>query len=190
MAVSRSSTATRSAAALGLAALLAAGCSGEVTGTNGDISQPQPTFDALATPEQVPVLLREEIGENVTVRRVTLTGNGFSAEVRDAAKPQNLDRYSYYSGRWDSEPVSVNMSDIEQLDKTTFGLGAVDWKVIPDLERKALAGLDLEDEEITAVSIDRISGDPVRIYIGVNGSRGSGGLTANGRGGDIEVRRY
>lgn len=190
MAVTGASKLLRFGATMGLAAILATGCSGEIVSTTGDVTRTQPAFDPLVTPEQVPLLLREEIGEEVTVRRITLTDNGFSAEVRDAAKPQNLDRYSYYSGQWDAEPVAVSMSDIEDLDRTTFGLGAVDWKVIPDLQRKALAGLDLEDEEVTAVSIDRISGDPVRIYVGVNGSRGSGALIANGRGGDVVVRRF
>lgn len=189
---------SRSRAALTLAAglvcLALAGCSSDTTTITldgpGDIPQGRATLDALTSPEKVPVMLREEVGEAVTVRRVSLTSNGFSAEVRDSAKPQNLDRYSYYSGRWDTEPISVSMSDIEQLDTTTFSLGAVDWKIIPELQRKALAGLDLEDEEIGAVSIDRISGDPVRIYVGVQGSRGNGALISNGRGGDVVVRRF
>lgn len=171
-----------------LAAVLSA-CSADVISLP-EQPTPTPTLDALADPQAVPVMLRKELGEAVTVRNVVLSGSGFSAEVRDPQTPDNVDRYNYYGGRWDSDPVSMNMSDIEDLDKETFGLGAVDWSVIPELERKALAGLDLEDEEITAVSIDRVSGDPVRIYIGVNGSRGSGALIANGRGGNVEVRRF
>ncbi len=167
---------------------LVACSSPSTTSSTGGGAQEQ--FNALAAPQEVPALLRDELGESVTVRRVTLSENGFSAEVRDSEKPQNLDRFSYYSGQWDTDPISVNMSDIENLDKTTFGLGAVDWRVITELQQKALDGLDLEDEEVTSVSVDRIAGQPPRIYVNVNGSRGSGGLTANARGGDVEIRRY
>ena len=81
--------------------------------------------------QQVPVLLRRELGEAVTVRRVSLLENGFIAEVRDPQKRQNLDRYTYFYDKWDVEPVMVSQSDIDELDETTFGLGAVDWSVIP-----------------------------------------------------------
>lgn len=180
------------AVSIGLAASVVtlAGCSSSTAGPFPDIPTETPVFDALATPEQVPVKMREELGEDVTVRRITLTNSGFLAEVRDPAKPDNMDRYTYFNNTWDTDPISVSVSDIADLDKTTFGLGAIDWKVIPELERKALAGLDLEDEEVTSVSTDRITGNPPRIYVSVNGARGSGGLTANARGGDVEVRRY
>ncbi len=172
------------------AVLAMGGCSSTSAGPFPDVPTEPTAFDALATPEQVPVKMREELGENVTVRRITLTDSGFLAEVRDPAKPDNLDRYTYFNNTWDTDPISVSLSDIEDLDKTTFGLGAIDWKVIPELERQALAGLDLEDEEVTSVSTDRITGNPPRIYVSVNGARGSGGLTANARGGDVEIRRY
>lgn len=167
---------------------LVACSSPSTTSSTGGGAQEQ--FNALAAPQEVPALLRDELGESVTVRRVTLSENGFSAEVRDSAKPQNLDRFSYYNGQWDTDPISVNMSDIENLDRTTFGLGAVDWRMITGLQQKALDGLDLEDETVTSVSVDRIAGQSPRIYVNVTGSRGSGGLTANARGGDVEVRRY
>ncbi|MFN8126952.1 MAG: hypothetical protein U0R64_10650 [Candidatus Nanopelagicales bacterium] len=168
---------------------LAAGCSQtpDVPGSSGD--QTPETFNAVANPAQVPVLLRKELGENVTVRRVSLLEHGFTAEVRDPQRKQNLDTYSYFYNRWDVEPVSVSQYDIDEMDKTTFGLGSVDWSVIPRLERRALDELDLEDEEVSVVSVDRIAGDPPRIFIAVNGSRGNGMLIANGRGGDVVVRR-
>ncbi len=172
-----------------LSAVALPACSGSVPGLP-DIpgTETRATFNALEDPQQVPVLLRRELGEAVTVRRVSLLENGFIAEVRDPQKRQNLDRYTYFYDKWDVEPVMVSQSDIDELDETTFGLGAVDWSVIPRLERKAVDSLDLEDEEVTVVSVDKIDDQP-RIYINVNGSRGNGMLIANARGGDVMVRR-
>lgn len=153
-----------------------------------DDPAPTPVFDALADPGAIPGLAREHLGEQVTVRRVSLNENGFSMEVRDPAKPANIDRYRSYRGTWDSDPVSV--SDIESFDETTFGIGAVNWKAIPGLQEQALAGLDLEDETSTSVSVDRIAGDPPRIYINVSGSRGSGSLIADGQGRNVQIRRH
>lgn len=176
-------------AALFLVLLMAVTACSSGTGSGSDLPSPRPTFNPLADPTQVPVLLRRELGEDVTVRRVSLTDNGFSAEVRDPNKPENLDTYRYYGNTWDTDPISMSVSDIEALDRTTFGLGAVDWGVIPGLQRRALADLDLEEEEISVVSIDRIAGEPPRIYIGISGARGNGSLISDARGRDVEVRR-
>ncbi|MEI2715506.1 MAG: hypothetical protein V9E98_00655 [Candidatus Nanopelagicales bacterium] len=175
------------AAVLMTVMLTVAGCSGNTAGSGTPGATP--TFNPLTDPTEVPLLLRQELGENVTVRRISLTNNGFSAEVRDPQKPENLDTYRYYGNTWDSDPVSMSMSDIENLDRTTFGLGAVDWTVIPDLQQQALAGLDLEDEEISVVSIDRIAGQQPRVYISVSGARGYGSLISDARGRNVEVRR-
>lgn len=148
-----------------------------------------PSFNPLADPQQVPVLMRQELGEDITVRTVSLTEYGFRAEVRDPTQRENLDDYRFYNGQWDTEPVSVSQYDIDRLDRTTFRLGAVDWSVIPDLERQALAGLDLEDEEVSVVSVDRIDGEQPRIFISVQGSRGTGRLIADARGRNVEIRR-
>lgn len=168
----------------GAVALVATGCSSTVLPP-----RPTPSFNPLDDPAQVPVLMRQEIGEDVTVRRVSMTEYGFSAEVRDPQRRENLDDYRFYNGQWDTEPVSVSQYDIDRLDRTTFRLGAVDWSVIPDLERKALAGLDLEDEQVSVVSVDRIEGQQPRIFIAVQGSRGTGMLLADARGRNIEIRR-
>jgi hypothetical protein len=55
--------------------------------------------------------------------------------------------------------------------------------------QQALDGLDLEDEEITSVGYDKLAGDPPRVYIGVQGLRGSGSLFANADGTNVVVRR-
>ena len=150
---------------------------------------PTPVFDPLRDPERVPVLLRKEIGEDVTVRRISMTEYGFSAQVRDPKRPEHLDDYRFYHGQWDTTPVSVSQYEIDRLDRTTFRLGAVDWSVIPELERKALAGLDFEQEQVSVVSIDRIEGQGPRIFMAVQGDRGTGTLISDARGRDVEVRR-
>lgn len=149
------------------------------------------TFNALADPQQVPVLTRQHLGtEEVTVRRVSLTETGFQMEVRDPAKPDNLDRYAFYSGDWTSGPVSVSSSDIEALNRTTFGIGTVNWAAIPRLQQRALDGLDLEEEKISNVSVDKVADDRLpRIYIAVNGVRGTGSLWADARGDNVRIRR-
>jgi hypothetical protein len=178
----------RIAAVAAATALSLAGCSGAGVSIPSGDDTPAP-FNAIKNPTEVPVLIRRELGESVVVRRVSLLDHGFVVEVRDPDKKQNLDRYTYFQNRWDTEPVSVSQYDIDEMDKTTFGLGSVDWSVIPKLERKALDSLDLEDEEVNVVSLDRIAGEQPRIYINVEGSRGNGMLLANARGGDVMVRR-
>lgn len=178
-------------ATLALAALLISSCGGGDSPTPSGTVTHRGTFNALADPQQVPVLARQHLGtEEVTVRRVSLTETGFQMEVRDPAKPENLDRYAFHSGDWTSGPVSVSMSDIEALNRTTFGIGTVDWSVIPQLQQRALDGLDLEDEEISNVSVDRLADDRLpRIYVAVTGARGSGSLLADGRGRNVVIRR-
>ena len=180
-------------AAAGAAALLAActgGATGAGPGSDVDPGTTAPTgFDALATPERVPRLAYEKFGEALKVRRILLTRNGFTLEVRDAAKPDNLDTWRYDDGVWSSRPVSVSVRDIESLAATTFGLGAVNWTAVPGLMQRALDGLDLEGEEISAVSYDRLAGQSPRVYIGVSGLRGNGRLIARADGTDVEVSR-
>lgn len=147
------------------------------------------TLNALENPEQVPLVARQYLGENPRVKRIHLYEWGFSMEVRDPKRPENLDDYRYMRGEWTSEPVSVSVSDIETLDQTTFTLGAVNWKAVPRLMQQALDGVDLEDESISAVSYDRLAGNPPRVYMGVTGARGTGRLIANADGTHVEVAR-
>ena len=58
-------------------------------------------FNALADPEKVPILIREHLGESPEIRRLSLNSNGFSVQVRDPAKRDNMDDYDFYNG---SEP--------------------------------------------------------------------------------------
>ena len=165
-------------------------CTGSTStsGTSGSTVE-QEEFNALAEPEKVPVLLTDHLGYAPFVRSVNLYDTGFSAVVRDRAKPDNLDTYSFRYGEWDSDPVSVSVSDIERFEKVTFPLTAVTWSVIPSLQQQALDGLDLEGEEISSVGIDKLEGDPPRIYIGVNGLRGNGRLIANADGTNVDIQR-
>jgi hypothetical protein len=187
------------AAALGVALL--GGCSsapdegaadpppGMVAPENRSGDRAATRLDPMSNPQQVPVLARAHLGEVVSVRRVTLYDSGFSLEVRDPDKPENLDTYRYDGERWASQPVSVSMREIEELPKTTFALGAVKWSALPGLADRALNGLDLEGENVTAISIDRIPGAKPRVYIGVNGLRGSGRLIADADGTNVEITR-
>lgn len=181
----------RAALVVALVMLVVARCGGSDSPVPQGTTTHRGTFNALADPEQVPVLARQHLGtEEVTVRRVSLTETGFQLEVRDPAKPANLDRYAFYSGDWTTGPISVSMSDIEELDRTTFGIGSINWAVIPELQQRALAGLDLEYEKITNVSIDKLKDDPLpRIYIAVTGTRGTGSLWADAKGRHVQIRR-
>jgi len=160
------------------------GSSGDPAGQGSD-SGPQ----FLERPEQIPELLYDEFGEMPRLRRLIVSEDALSLELRDPAIPENLDTWRYADGEWTSTPVSVSQRDIDELDLVTFGPDAISWSAIPDLIDQAYAGVDLEEEEITSVSFDRISGDPPRIYIGVNGLRGSGRLLAGADGSNVEVVR-
>lgn len=146
-------------------------------------------INALADPERVPTLIREHLGENPEIRRLSLNGNGFSVEVRDPAKPENMDDYAFYNGEWTTRPVSVTLSEIETFESVTFYLGDIRWAAVPGLIEQALDGLDLEGEEVGGVSFDRLAGERPRVYISVNGLRGSGRLLGNADGTGVDIKR-
>jgi hypothetical protein len=171
-----------------LAGTALVGCSSR-SGGSGSADVDPPELNALVEPEKVPVLLTEHLGYSPFVRSVNLYDSGFSAVVRDRAKPENLDTYYFRNGEWTSDPVSVSLSDIERFEKVTFPLSAVRWDLIPSLQQQALDGLDLEGEEITSVGLDKLEGDPPRIYIGVQGLRGNGRLIANADGTNVDIQR-
>jgi hypothetical protein len=184
---------TVAAFAVSLSLVLAA-CGGDGSTDGGSSNPPTSTgigsaVDHLRHPERVPDLIRERFGEAPSVRRIHLFRDSVLIELRDPAKPENLDDWTYRDGEWTSRPVSVSMSEIEALDDTTFQPSQVAWTAIPGLVQQALDGLDLEDEHVDAVSFDRLAGDPPRVYIGVTGLRGNGRLLANADGTDVEVAR-
>lgn len=146
-------------------------------------------INAIEHPDEVPGLIREHLGEDPEIRRLNLNSSGFSLEVRDRVKRDNIDSYDFYHGEWSTRPVSVSLSEIEEFESRTFRLGDINWDAVPDLVGQALAGLDLEGEEIGVVGYDRLAGDPPRVYISVNGVRGNGRLIANADGTEVDVQR-
>ena len=60
---------------------------------------------------------------------------------------------------------------------------------MPGLIDQALAGLDLEGEEVGNVGFDRLAGERPRVYISVNGLRGTGRLVAKADGTEVDIRR-
>lgn len=146
-------------------------------------------FDAIARAQQVPALIRDHLGFDPEIRRLTLSPSGFSVQVRDPHKRDNLDDHDFSSGQWTTRPVSVSVSEIAEYESVTFHLSDISWPTVPKLVRRALDGLDLEGEEIGAVGFDRLSGEAVRVYISVNGLRGSGRLIAGADGSNVDVQR-
>jgi len=145
--------------------------------------------NALDHPERVPGLIRDHLGENPELRRLSLNANGFSVEVRDPRKRENMDDYDFYNGEWSTRPVSVSLSDIATFESVTFRLGDISWDAVPGLIRQALDGLDLEGEEVGGVSFDKLQDEPPRVYISVNGLRGTGRLIARADGTEVDVQR-
>ena len=179
---------------VGVLALAACGDEPIDTGVSGPTSITTTTVapggvNALTHPEDVPALIREHLGENPEMRRLSLNARGFSVQVRDPRKRDNMDDYYFDDGAWTTRPVSVSVSEIADYESVTFSLADVKWEAVPGLIQQALDGLDLEGEEIGNVSFDKLAGDPPRVYIGVNGLRGSGRLLARADGTDVEVSR-
>lgn len=168
------------------AALLLAGC-GSTSGTSD--ASPTRSFDPLANPTAMPAVIAAKFPATPMVRHVYLSDSVLSLEVRDPKKPENLDTYRYNGEEWTSTPVSVSMSEIRELEQRTFPVTAIAWDRIPALMQQAMDGLDLEGETISGVSYDKLVGDPPRVYIGVQGLRGTGRLLGNADGTNIEVAR-
>ncbi|MFN8051753.1 MAG: hypothetical protein U0Q22_09970 [Acidimicrobiales bacterium] len=165
------------------------GASSSTEATGGSTTVAPGGVNALDHPERVPDLVRAHLGENPDLRRITLDDSGFTVQVRDAVKRDNMDDYDFHRGVWTSRPVSVSLSEIADYEKVTFHLSDVNWEAVPGLIRQALDGLDLEGESVGAVGFDKLAGDPPRVYIGVNGLRGSGRLIANADGTNVDVQR-
>lgn len=147
------------------------------------------SVNAIEHPGRVPALIREHLGEDPEIRRLNLDSTGFSLEVRDEVKRENIDSYDFYRGEWNTRPVSVSLSEISEFESRTFHLGDINWAAVPGLIRQALDGLDLEGEEVGVVAYDRLVGDPPRVYISVTGLRGNGRLVANADGTEVDVQR-
>ena len=172
----------------------AVGCSasGDTGGaaSAGDGSEgPTARVDYLADASEVPELLRERFGEVPMLRRLILMEDSIRAQIRDPQRPENMDDWVFRDGEWTSTPVSVSVSEIASFDDTTFVPGAIAWDRIPALIEATYDGVDLEEEEISSVSYDRIAGDPPRVYIGVTGLRGSGRLLGLADGTEFDVER-
>ncbi len=174
----------RAGAALLAGALLALPGCGDDSGARVDQER-----SWLADPVSVTTLIDEHFAQPPTLRRLTILEGSVAMEVRDPGKPENVDKHAYYAGSWHVTPVRLMMSDIEELDETTFTPDEIDLAVVPGLVAMALEALDLEGEEVQSISFDRLAGDPPRVYIGVDGLRGSGRLIANADGSDPTVRR-
>lgn len=183
------------AVVVGVLAVGAAGCSagGETGGAassgDGSATSTGPRVDYLADPTDVPELLREQFGEVPMLRRLILMEDSIRAQIRDPQRPENMDDWVYRDGEWTSTPVSVSVSEIAAFDDTTFVPGVIAWDRIPALIEATYDGVDLEEEEISSVSYDRIAGDPPRVYIGVSGLRGNGRLLGLADGTEFDVER-
>jgi hypothetical protein len=165
-----------------------AGCSGSGQRAPSDVAA-SPAVSYLRDPAAVESVLRERFDGSPTMRRLTIWSDMLAVEVRDPAKPENLDTYTFRAGQWTQSPVRVTMSEIEELDARVFTLADLDLTVVPGLIGMALEGLDLEGETVTAVSYDRVSDEGPRVYVGVDGLRGSGSLIANADGSQPTIRR-
>jgi hypothetical protein len=167
----------------------ATGCSGSPPSPASPTAGIPSSGSFLADPDAVETLLTARFGGSPTMRRLIVWSDAVSAEVRDPAKPENLDTHSFRGGQWSTAPVRVSMSEIEELDARVFTLADLDLTKVPGLIAMALEGLDLEGEAVSAVSFDRLAGEPARVYIGVDGLRGSGSLIADADGSDPHIRR-
>lgn len=194
--VRRPVTAVAALAAVLLLTVGAAACGDEPRGSSEEVvvSTTAPgQFDAIAGAERVPGLIREHLGEGLQIRRLHLSRTGFTVQVRDRDKPDNMDDHSYETRggviEWTSRPVSVSVSEIADYEAVTFRLSDISFDEVPHLVQQALDGLDLEGEEIGVVGFDKLAGDPPRVYISVNGLRGSGRLIANADGTEVDIQR-
>ncbi|MCC6225315.1 MAG: hypothetical protein IT195_02765 [Microthrixaceae bacterium] len=176
---------------LAAVAVAASGCPWDDTASSDDTTTTANAngINPMEEPERVRELIVEHLGRSPEIRRLSIDDNGFTVQVRDAAKPENLDDYQYHDGEWSTRPVSVSMSEIQQYESVTFYLSDISWDVIPGLVDQALDGLDLEGQEANGVSFDRLPGERPRVFIGVTGLRGSGRLIANADGTDVDIQR-
>ena len=137
--------------------------------------------------------LKTQVGSPFEARKVFLSLTGtVTLELRqkddpDPAKHQsrnNVDRWSYDGTKWKLKaPVVLLANEIPTLDAQMYDPTTLAWSKIPPLGAQALKVLDeIEKPKLGSIGV---VGKGVSIRISVEGARGSGHLTADGRTGAV-----
>src|SRR5687767_6615514 len=114
------------------------------TRTSESISEAKSTLVRGGGPETVANAIAARWGREVQLFQVTLHEAHASMRVRDPAKPENVDDYTFRDGKiGDQRPVHTSVRD--DLDAQTFRFGAVKWEAITGLVDAAVDRLKIED---------------------------------------------
>jgi hypothetical protein len=117
------------------------------------------------------------LGKPIMVKGLTLMQYYATLEAQDPKNHDHVDSYKLWANKVERpQPVRLG-GDKQQLAQILFSLDSVDFKLVPQLIKRALAELKLEEGKVSNVSLERdgssAAREPIwRVY--VMGSRDNG----------------
>ena len=117
------------------------------------------------------------LGKPIMAKQLSLMQYYATLEAQNPKNKGHVDSYKLWANKVERpEPVRLSGSDKTQLDKQLISLDSVDFRVVPQVIKAALAELKLEDSKVAVVLLDRDSqGKQEPIWrVVVNGSRDNG----------------
>ena len=117
------------------------------------------------------------LGKPILVKQLTLMQYYATLEAQDPKNHDHVDSYKLWANKVE-RPVPVRLGgDKAQLSQIVFSLDSVDIKLVPQLIKRALLELKLEEGKVSNVSLERDASSPAhepiwRVY--VMGSRDNG----------------
>ena len=117
------------------------------------------------------------LGKPIMAKQLTLMQYYATLEAQDPKNREHVDSYKLWANKVERpQPVRLG-SDKSQISQIVFSLDSVDFKLVPQLIKRALAELKLEEGKVSNVSLERDTSSPGhepiwRVYI--LGSRDNG----------------
>jgi len=117
------------------------------------------------------------LGKPIMVKQLTLMQYYATLEAQDPKNRDHVDSYKLWANKVE-RPSPVRLGgDKQQLAQILFSLDSVDFKLVPQLIKRALSELKLEEGKVSNVSLERDGSSPGRepiwrVYI--MGSRDNG----------------
>ncbi|XOF34192.1 MAG: hypothetical protein ACL93V_02530 [Candidatus Electrothrix sp. YB6] len=145
-------------------------------------------------PTRAIAALKKKVGgDKVMAIKLLIYPTFITLEIQDQNKKENVDAYEYKNGLA-SGPVPVKLignSDQNTIDANTFNLDECDFTKVPFMVRDIQERFQLENEEVTLVSLERNLpfSDEVQFRVYVDGTRKDGSITYDKKGNIMKVWR-
>ena len=133
--------------------------------------------DYFADATKAKARYEQVLGKPIMAKQLSLMQYYATLEAQDPKQPDHVDSYKLWANKVERpQPVRLSASDKQQLPQSLISLDTVDFRVLPQIIKAALADLKLEEGKVAVVILDRDSQgkrEPIWRVV-VNGSRDNG----------------